>query len=79
MSYLHIISLLNLNRPGFYIDVGSNHPIRHSNTFKLYLNGWSGLLLDANPILINKSKSVRKKDISINAIISNKNIKWTAY
>ena len=57
---LHIISLLNLNRPGFYIDVGSNHPIRHSNTFKLYLNGWSGLLLDANPILINKSKEVCK-------------------
>lgn len=71
---LHIISLLNLNRPGFYIDVGSNHPIRHSNTFKLYLNGWSGLLIDANPILIKKSKSVRKKDISINSIISNKNI-----
>lgn len=71
---LHIISLLNLNRPGFYIDVGSNHPIRHSNTFKLYLNGWNGLLLDANPSLITKSKHVRKKDISINSIISNINI-----
>ena len=43
-------------------------------TFKLYLNGWNGLLLDANPSLITKSKYVRKKDISINSIISNKNI-----
>lgn len=68
---LHIISLFNDKKNGFYVEVGSNNPITHSNTFKLYLNGWNGILIDANPNLIDLSKRIRKKDICINALISN--------
>lgn len=69
---LHILSLLNNKKNGFYVEVGSNNPIVHSNSFKLYLNGWNGILIDANPNLIISSKKIRKKDICINALISDK-------
>ncbi len=31
---------------GYYIDIGSHHPILHSNTFLFYLNGWRGVCVD---------------------------------
>jgi FkbM family methyltransferase len=34
---------------GFYIDVGAHHPWRMSNTYKLYLRGWSGITVEPNP------------------------------
>ena len=34
---------------GFYIDVGAHHPVRFSNTYLLYLRGWRGIAIDANP------------------------------
>ena len=71
---LHIISLLKNKNKGFYIDVGSNHPIQNSNTYKLYLLGWTGILVDGNKELISKSRKVRKKDICINAIVSNMDV-----
>ena len=34
---------------GFYVDVGAFHPFRFSNTAFLYIMGWNGLNIDANP------------------------------
>jgi FkbM family methyltransferase len=34
---------------GRYIDVGAYHPWRNSNTYKLYLRGWSGVTVEPNP------------------------------
>ena len=31
---------------GRYVDIGSGHPVRGSNTYSLYRQGWSGLLVD---------------------------------
>ena len=70
---IHILYLLNDQQSGFYLDIGSNDPIQYSNTFKLYLAGWNGLLVDGNPSLINKAKNIRKKDICIHALVSNEN------
>lgn len=48
---LFISSLLgNERRRGFYVDVGCFHPIRYSNTYKLYKRGWRGVCIDANPL-----------------------------
>jgi FkbM family methyltransferase len=58
-------------RKGFFVDVGCNNPIQKNNTFKLYLKGWKGINIDGNPDLIKKFRSIRKRDISINEIISN--------
>ena len=33
---------------GFYVDVGCYHPILYSNTYRLYRNGWKGIVIDPN-------------------------------
>ncbi len=55
---------------GFYIDIGCYDPVIHSNTFLLYLNGWSGINIDANPGAIKKFEKKRPKDINLNIAIS---------
>jgi FkbM family methyltransferase len=68
---IHILYLLDNKPDGFYLDIGANQPIRYSNTFKLYLTGWTGILVDANPHLIKKAAEIRKKDICVHALVSN--------
>lgn len=57
-------------RSGFYVDVGCNHPIQHSNTFALYKSGWTGLVVDANPDLIALHRSRRRRDKQVCAVVS---------
>src|SRR5688500_16482591 len=53
---IKILYLLQKYNNGFYLDIGANHPITNSNTFKLYLMGWNGILVDGNKHLIDKAK-----------------------
>ncbi len=53
-------------RPGFYIDVGANHPFRISNTYLLYLNGWRGITLEPLPHLSQKHRRYRPEDWHFN-------------
>lgn len=57
--------------PGFYIDIGSGHPVVGSNTFALYQRGWNGILID--PVLSNiaLSREIRANDTAIQAAVSN--------
>jgi len=50
---------------GFYVDIGAHHPYRFSNTYLFYLNGWSGINIDAMPGSMAKFKRSRPKDINI--------------
>lgn len=68
---VHILTLLGDKANGFYLDIGCNDPIHYSNTFKMYTLGWTGILVDGNPKLIRKARKVRKKDICVNALVSN--------
>jgi FkbM family methyltransferase len=43
--------MFKLPQAGFYVDVGANHPIVASNTFRLDLMGWSGVAFEPNPDL----------------------------
>jgi FkbM family methyltransferase len=61
---------ININETGIYVDVGSNHPIKGSNSFKLYKKGWTGICVDGNQDLIKLSQKVRPKDINIHAYVS---------
>jgi FkbM family methyltransferase len=65
-----IRSLLDETQPGIYVDVGCNHPIHWSNTLSLYLHGWRGVNIDANPELIERFKATRLRDIAVCAAIS---------
>jgi FkbM family methyltransferase len=55
---------------GFFIDVGANHPHKFSNTFKLYLKGWRGINIDANPGTKKLFDEFRPGDINIETGIS---------
>jgi len=65
-----IRSLLDETLPGIYVDVGCHDPIRSSNTLSLYLHGWRGVNIDANPRLIDRFKKVRRRDVALCAAIS---------
>jgi FkbM family methyltransferase len=60
----------SLETPGRYVDVGCNAPVKYSNTFELYTNGWRGLNIDANQQLVEECRRVRKQDICVQAAVS---------
>lgn len=47
---------------GTYVDVGANHPLEGSNTYRLSLRGWSGLAIDPNPRFAGDFKRLRPRD-----------------
>jgi FkbM family methyltransferase len=55
---------------GFYIDIGAHHPMRFSNTYVFYKKGWKGINIDATPGSMKEFNRVRKRDINIEAGIS---------
>lgn len=56
---------------GFYIDIGAHHPIKYSNTYKFYLNGWRGINIDAMPGSMSEFNKIRPEDINLEMGISN--------
>jgi FkbM family methyltransferase len=57
-------------KKGFYVDVGSYHPIKGSLTYDLYKKNWSGVNIDLSKISIDLFKLSRPKDINIRAAIT---------
>ena len=55
---------------GFFVDVGCFHPKKHSNTWKLYKDGWRGINVDIDSIKIEAFRLVRPEDISIACAVS---------
>lgn len=56
---------LQSGKKGFFIDVGAYHPIIHSNTYRLYLNGWRGINIDANPGSMKPFRKQRPQDLNL--------------
>ncbi|AXE20500.1 SAM-dependent methyltransferase [Runella rosea] len=50
---------------GFYVDIGAHHPLRFSNTYRFYLNGWNGINIDAMPGSMSVFNQLRPRDINI--------------
>lgn len=67
-----ILKKLKINKKGFYVDVGCNHPVRNNNTFLLYKKGWEGVNIDISKFSIDLFNYARPKDVNIAALISNK-------
>jgi FkbM family methyltransferase len=66
-------------KKGFYVDIGANHPILFSNTYLLYREGWSGINIDVKPGSMDKFNKLRKRDINIEAGISNSDCELDYY
>jgi hypothetical protein len=47
---LNLIAMGMLPNKGKYLDVGCSTPIKGSNTFLLYVNGWRGTCIDCRKI-----------------------------
>ena len=56
-------------RDGFYIDIGSGHPVYDNTSFAFYLAGWSGVTVEPNPWLARLSRAVRPRDHHIEAVV----------
>ena len=67
---LFIIDFFKDQKKGKYVDLGAFHPMRLSNTYLLYKNGWSGVNVDLNPISIDLFNIARSKDENICSLIS---------
>lgn len=52
-----------------YIDIGSFHPVKESNTYFLYKNGWYGTLVDPNNYFNILVHELRPHDILYNCAI----------
>jgi FkbM family methyltransferase len=55
---------------GFYVDVGSHHPFRFSNTYLFYCRGWKGICIDPLPGTVQLFARWRPKDIAIELGVS---------
>ena len=58
------------NPNGFYLDIGSHHPFRFSNTYLLYKQGWHGINIDANQNSITLLNKYRPKDLNLQHAVS---------
>ena len=58
---------------GFYVDIGSHHPVQRSNTCLLYQNGWRGINVDINEFTLELFNYLRPDDTNIQAAISDYN------
>lgn len=54
-------------KEGFYVDVGCYHPMLYSNTYKLYRQGWKGIVIDPNYRLKKLFSVFRPRDTFIHA------------
>ncbi|MBF0135823.1 MAG: FkbM family methyltransferase [Magnetococcales bacterium] len=66
-------------RAGFYVDVGAHHPIRESNTYRLYRRGWHGINIDASPGSFSLLQRFRPRDINLHTLVSNQETMLTFY
>jgi FkbM family methyltransferase len=56
--------------PGFFVDIGAYRPVRGSNTYLLYQQGWRGVNVEPNPEYIPEFRAIRPEDVTVNTAIS---------
>ena len=49
-----------------YLEIGTNNPIQHNNTYLFYRKGCRGVCVEPNPTLIPTIKKARPEDICLN-------------
>jgi len=66
-------------KPGFYIDVGANEPVRNSVTKHFYELGWHGINVEpgAHPFALLAAE--RQRDVNLNVAVSDTEGELTLY
>lgn len=57
-----------------YLDIGANHAVHLSNTYRFYHQGARGTLVEANPALIDELRSLRPGDEVIHACVDHSGV-----
>ncbi len=68
----------NINK-GFFVDVGAHHPVKFSNTYLFYKQGWRGINIDAMPGSMKIFKKIRPEDINLEVALSDRIEELTYY
>jgi FkbM family methyltransferase len=66
---IQLMKMINNYTPGAYVDIGSWHPIKSSNSYYFHLRNWKGICIDPNPQLKSLYDKLRPNDIFINAAV----------
>ena len=66
---LYLMRCFGARSEGFYIDIGSGHPVYDNMSFAFYLQGWRGITVEPNPWLARLSRAVRPRDRHLEALV----------
>jgi FkbM family methyltransferase len=66
---IYLMRCFGTRSEGFYIDIGSGHPVYDNTSFAFYLEGWSGITVEPNPWLARLSRAVRPRDRHVEALV----------
>jgi FkbM family methyltransferase len=66
---LYLMRCFDASSEGFYIDIGSGHPVYDNTSFAFYLMGWRGITVEPNPWLARLSRAVRPRDHHVEALV----------
>src|SRR5260370_8836176 len=66
---LYLMRCFGDRSDGFYIDIGSGHPVYDNVSFAFYLKGWSGISVEPTPWLPRLSRAVRPRDRHVEALV----------
>lgn len=63
---LFVLNALNYKTNGFFLEIGSNDPIKISNTYKLETSyGWKGIMVERDSKFLNSYKTTRPNSYPI--------------
>src|SRR5262245_15994307 len=66
---LYLMLCFGASSEGFYIDIGSGHPVYDNTSFAFYLAGWRGITVEPNPWLARLTRAVRPRDRHVEALV----------
>jgi FkbM family methyltransferase len=76
---LYLMRCFGDRSEGFYIDIGSGHPVYDNVSFAFYLKGWRGITVEPNPWLSRLSRAVRPRDRHVEALVGKSSGEATFY
>lgn len=69
MEDMHLARLFAGQRDGFYIDVGGGHPVADNVSFRSYLAGWCGLVIEPQAALHRLYAPIRPRDLALEVLV----------
>ncbi len=69
MEDMHLEQVFAGEPKGFYIDVGGGHPVADNVSFRSYLAGWHGLVIEPQAALHQLYGHIRPRDTALDVLV----------